>query len=92
MNLSRRNVLHFGLSGLSLLMVRDGHSFATENPEEKQKSTAGRASLQDSTYVASVAMHSVMGDPEENLDRIEQWCRKAHSAGARFAVFPEKVF
>lgn len=89
MNLPRRSVLHVGLSGLSLLMVRDGHSFANENSEEKQEFTAGQASLEDNAYVASVAMHSVMGAPEENLDRIEQWCRKAHTAGARFAVFPE---
>lgn len=40
--------------------------------------------------VAAVAMHSSMGKPAANLDRVEQWCLKAHEAGARFAVFPEE--
>ena len=30
------------------------------------------------TYVASVAMHSAMGDPTTNLDRIAEWSSKAH--------------
>ena len=42
------------------------------------------------TRVASVAMHSEMGKPVANLDRVEQWCVKAHEAGAKFAVFPEE--
>ena len=42
------------------------------------------------TRVASVAMHSEMGIPAANLDRIEQWCIKAHKANATFAVFPEE--
>ncbi len=40
--------------------------------------------------VAAVAMHSEMGRPAVNLDRIEEWCIKAHKAHARFAVFPEE--
>jgi len=42
------------------------------------------------TYVASVAMHSEMGKPAANLNRIEHWCDKAHDARALFAVFPEE--
>ena len=49
----------------------------------------GEPTAKATARVATVAMHSVMGDPETNLDRVEQWCRKAHAAGARFAVFPE---
>ena len=42
------------------------------------------------TLAAAVAMHSEMGDPVANLDRIEEWVDKAHEAGATFAVFPEE--
>ncbi|MBP90472.1 MAG: hypothetical protein CMJ64_27825 [Planctomycetaceae bacterium] len=48
------------------------------------------ASVAQTTRVASVAMHSEMGKPAANLDRIEQWCNKAHKANATFAVFPEE--
>ena len=40
--------------------------------------------------VAAVAMHSAMGEPAANLDRVERWLRRAKHAGARFAVFPEE--
>ena len=30
------------------------------------------------TRIASVAMHSAMGDPTTNLDRIAEWSSKAH--------------
>ncbi len=39
--------------------------------------------------VATVAMHSELGDYETNLDRIAFWAGKADRAGATFAVFPE---
>jgi predicted amidohydrolase len=52
-------------------------------------STDSLSNDSSSARVAAVAMHSVMGEPEVNLDRIEQWCRQAHAAGACFAVFPE---
>ena len=42
------------------------------------------------TYVASVAMHSAMGDPTTNLDRIAEWSSKAREQGAAFALFPEE--
>jgi len=42
------------------------------------------------THVAAVAMHSRMGDPEANLDRVEEWTRLAHDQGAEFALFPEE--
>ena len=40
--------------------------------------------------VAAVAMHSAMGEPAVNLDRVEMWLRRARHAGATFAVFPEE--
>ena len=40
--------------------------------------------------VAAVAMHSAMGEPAVNLDRVERWLRRARHAGATFAVFPEE--
>jgi len=52
-------------------------------------SAADRSGAQ-TTHVASVAMHSEMGKPAVNLNRIEHWCDKAHGAGARFTVFPEE--
>ena len=42
------------------------------------------------TRVAAVAMHSVMGDPSANLARVEHWCRQAREQGARFTLFPEE--
>ena len=42
------------------------------------------------THVASVAMHSAMGDPVTNLDRIAEWSSKAREQGAAFALFPEE--
>ena len=44
----------------------------------------------DTTRVASVAMHSVMGDPSANLARVAEWSHKAHADGASFAIFPEE--
>jgi len=44
----------------------------------------------DRTRVAAIAMHSEMGDPLRNLDRVEQWAEKASRQGARFAVYPEE--
>ncbi|MBM82477.1 MAG: hypothetical protein CMJ78_18080 [Planctomycetaceae bacterium] len=44
----------------------------------------------ETTRVASIAMHSEMGKPTANLDRIEEWCIKAHKENAKFAVFPEE--
>ncbi len=46
--------------------------------------------LAQTTRVASVAMHSEMGNPAANLDRIERWSNKAHKAKATFVVFPEE--
>ena len=43
-----------------------------------------------SVRVAAVAMHSAMGEPAANLDRVETWLRRARCAGATFAVFPEE--
>lgn len=39
--------------------------------------------------VATVAMHSELGDYDANLGRLEAWASKAHAAGTTFAVFPE---
>ena len=35
-------------------------------------------------------MHSAMGDPTTNLDRIAEWSSKAREQGAAFALFPEE--
>ena len=42
------------------------------------------------TKVAAIAMHSEMGKPEANLDRIAYWCERATKQGAQFAVFTEE--
>tara|TARA_Y100001934_G_scaffold220138_1_gene262026 strand:- start:811 stop:2499 length:1689 start_codon:yes stop_codon:yes gene_type:complete len=39
--------------------------------------------------VATVAMHSELGDYETNLNRIRHWANKARKSGAKFVVFPE---
>ena len=44
----------------------------------------------ETVQVAAVAMHSAMGEPAANLDRVETWLRRARCAGATFAVFPEE--
>ena len=44
----------------------------------------------DTIRVASVAMHSVMGNPSANLGRVAEWAHKAHAQGANFAIFPEE--
>ena len=44
----------------------------------------------DTIRVASVAMHSVMGEPSANLARVAEWTHKAHAQGADFAIFPEE--
>lgn len=46
--------------------------------------------MTDTARVAAIAMHSVMGDPDANLDRVEQWMREAHAQGAAFALFTEE--
>ena len=54
------------------------------------KHVAPQTEDSETARVAAIAMHSFMGDPAKNLDSVEQWCIKAHQAGARFAVFPEE--
>ena len=44
----------------------------------------------DTIRVASIAMHSVMGDPSANLERVAEWAHKAHAQGADFGIFPEE--
>ena len=46
--------------------------------------------MSDKTRIASVAMHSAMGDPATNLERIAEWSNRAHEQGATFALFPEE--
>ena len=46
--------------------------------------------MNDTARVAAIAMHSEMGDPEENLKRVEQWMREAHAQGGDFALFTEE--
>ena len=44
----------------------------------------------DTTHIAAVAMHSIMGDFAANLDAVTAWCRRARDLGAQFALFPEE--
>ena len=44
----------------------------------------------DTIRVASIAMHSVMGDPSANLGSVADWAHKAHAQGADFGIFPEE--
>ena len=44
----------------------------------------------DTIRVASIAMHSVMGDPSANLAHVAEWAHKAHAQGADFGIFPEE--
>lgn len=44
----------------------------------------------DTIRVASIAMHSIMGDPSANLGRVAEWTHKAHAQGADFGIFPEE--
>ena len=53
-------------------------------------SSSRNAKDRNTARVASVAMHSDMGKPAANLERIEHWCIQAHKARAGFAVFPEE--
>ena len=55
-----------------------------------QEHFAEETETEETTRVAAVAMHSEMGEPALNLDRVKKWCIKAHKAQARFAVFPEE--
>ena len=41
----------------------------------------------DTIRVASIAMHSVMGDPSANLAHVAEWAHKAHTQGADFGIF-----
>ena len=45
----------------------------------------------DTIRVASIAMHSVMGDPSANLAHVAEWAHKAHAQGARLWDFPGRV-
>ena len=45
----------------------------------------------DTVRVASIAMHSVMGDPSANLTRVAEWAHKAHAQEADFGDFPGRV-
>ena len=49
-----------------------------------------RKSVLNTTRVVAVTMHSRMGEPALNLDRVANWTEKAHGQGASFGVFPEE--
>ncbi len=59
-------------------------------PAVSRGSAPGDPADAETVQVAAVAMHSAMGQPAVNLDRVEMWLRRARHAGARFAVFPEE--
>ena len=62
----------------------------TTVPAASRRPSPGDPVDTDTVRVAAVAMHSAMGEPAVNLDRMERWLRRARRAGARFAVFPEE--
>ena len=62
----------------------------TTVPAASRRPSPGDPADTDTVPVAAVAMHSAMGEPAVNLDRVETWLRRASRAGARFAVFPEE--
>ena len=59
-------------------------------PAASRRTPPGGLVDAETVQVAAVAMHSAMGEPAVNLDRVETWLRRARRAGARFAVFPEE--
>ena len=46
--------------------------------------------VEDSSRIAAIAMHSEMGSPDVNFDRVAELCRQAAGEGARFLLFPEE--
>ena len=62
----------------------------TTVPAASRRPSPGDPVDAGTVQVAAVAMHSAMGEPAVNLDRMEMWLRRARRAGARFAVFPEE--
>ena len=62
----------------------------TTVPAASRRPSPGELGYAETVRVAAVAMHSAMGEPAVNLDRVETWLRRARRAGARFAVFPEE--
>ena len=44
----------------------------------------------DTIRVASIAMHSVMGDPSANLGRVAEWAHKAARTRSRLWDFSRK--
>ena len=62
----------------------------TTVPAASRRPSPGDPVDAGTVQVAAVAMHSAMGEPAVNLDRVETWLRRASRAGATFAVFPEE--
>ena len=62
----------------------------TTGPAASRRPPPGESADAETVQVAAVAMHSAMGEPAANLDRVETWLRRAGRAGATFAVFPEE--
>ncbi len=59
-------------------------------PRPVEISDDQQAAQDETTRIALIGMTSAMADPDANLARIAQWCRKASAAGAQFALFPEE--
>ena len=72
----RKKITVLGL--LLLLHVDDRSPVWADEPAESH-----------TARVATVAMHSELGDYEANLKRIRYWATKAKKAQATFVVFPE---
>ena len=62
----------------------------TTVPAASRRPSPGDSVDAGTVRVAAVAMHSAMGEPAVNLDRVEMWLRRASRAGATFVVFPEE--
>jgi hypothetical protein len=76
MCLTRREILRVGTGALSLLAVGEGFCIAPEEQQDMSHPADGRSNASSSARVATVAMHSVMGEPQVNLDRITDTDRK----------------
>lgn len=73
---------------LTLCMVMTAEIANAVRAEEPARTSTATSS--ETVKVATIAMHSEMGKPELNLQRVDAWCAKARAAGATFAVFPEE--
>ena len=63
----------------------------TESTRRKKKAEASPPSSQVSLRVAIAQMNSVVGDFQQNVDRIKEFLGKAVQCGADLILFPERA-